>query len=416
MTKRAPRVMMLSWEYPPRIVGGIARHVHELSLALAARGVQVEVVTAPHPGTPAREALRVPKRAGSAGGRLVVHRAGADSVVPIDFLNGIHQLNGSLAETAIQVLREDRIDLIHAHDWLVAPAGKLLKNAYHIPLVATIHATEHGRNHGIHNDLQHYIHSWEWLLSYEAWRVIVCSKYMAGELHEVLATPEDKLDVIHNGLDLRRLVRKTKVSDDFRHRFAAPDDRIVLFVGRMVREKGAHVLVEALPAVLREHPKARLVLVGGGPNDHLRRRALALGVMDRVLLTGFVSEEDLQGLYQVAEVAVYPSLYEPFGIVALEGMGTGVPVVTSDIGGLREVVEHGVSGLLTWANNAASLAWGINQVLDDPELAAKLAREGQRRVKEHFGWDRIAGQTVEVYQRVIAEARRSGWTKRGERQ
>ena len=414
MTKRALRVLMLSWEFPPRIIGGIARHVHELSLALAGQGVQVEVVTAHHPGAPDREGVRIPK-AKAAQGRLVVHRAPPDPVLPLDFLNGIHQLNGSMVETAIRVLQEERADLIHAHDWLVAPAAKLLKHAFRLPLVGTIHATEHGRNQGIHNDLQHYIHSWEWLLSYESWRTICCSKFMAEELHRVLATPDDKLDVIPNGLDLRRLGTRRKVDADFRHRFAAPSDRIIMFVGRMVREKGAHVLVQAVPVVLAQHPEAKFIIAGGGQNDHLRRLAQALRVQDRVMLTGFVSEEDLQGLYQVAEVAVYPSLYEPFGIVALEGMASGVPVVTSDVGGLREVVDHGVTGLHTWANNPESLAWGINEVLGNPELAQQLARQGQRKVKAEFGWDRIAGMTLKVYQRVIAEARRSNWTKRGNR-
>jgi len=410
----AIKVLALAWEFPPRVVGGLARHVDELYRAMAGQGAEIHVVTAHHPGAPQTEVVA---EGGQDGGRLVVHRAPADPIAPLDFLTGILEMNYGLCEVAIPALGGDGFSLIHAHDWLVAPAAKALKHAYRVPLIATIHGTEHGRHQGLHTPLQHYIHAWEWLLIHEAWRAVCVSQYIADEVERVHAAPADKLDVIHNGLDRERLIRHNMTAQakhEFLDRFGARNQRIVLFVGRMVREKGAHVLIEAAPKVLRGHPEALFVLVGGGPNDHLGKRARELDIDSRIRITGFIPDEELANLYQTASVAVCPSLYEPFGIVALEGMAAGLPVVVSDAGGLPEVVEHEKTGLLTWANNPESLATGITRVLDDEALAQRLARAGAERVRERFGWDAIAARTLQAYQRVIDEWRASAWRRGGE--
>jgi len=392
------RVLMLSWEFPPRIVGGIARHVAELSHALARGGVEVDVLTAHHPGAPTVEVLAAGE------GRVRVMRAAPNPVNPLDFISDIHQLNFLLLE---RLLAEGDVeyDLLHAHDWLVAFTARTLKHGRQIPLIATIHATEAGRNRGIHNPMQSYIHSLEWLLTYDAWRVICCSNAMASEVFDSLQVPLDKVRVVPNGVDPARL-RCADTSQQlaaFRSRWANPDERIVFFVGRLVREKGVEALVAAMPEVIAAHPEAKFVIAGGGYADHLRQRAASLGLAQKVVFTGFLPEADLPRLYAVADVAVFPSLYEPFGIVALEAMAAGVPVVTSDIGGFREVVRHGETGLHTWANNPHSLAWGINQVLSDPRLAARLRREGLREVRARFSWDGVAEQTLAVYREVLTQ-------------
>jgi glycogen(starch) synthase len=393
---------MLSWEFPPRIIGGISRHVDELSRALARLGVAVDVLTAHHPGAPAHETI-------ASGAQAVrVLRARANPVDPLDFISDIHQLNFLLLERLL-AQGETAYDLVHAHDWLVAFAARTLKHGRGLPLVATIHATEAGRNQGIHTPLQSYIHSLEWLLTYEAWRVICCSQASAGELTSGLQVPPDKLQVVPNGVDRDRLRRSRSPQKlaAFRARWAAPGESIVLFVGRLVREKGVEVLIEAMPHVLRAHPEAKLVVAGGGWQAHLRQRAEALGLGPKVAFTGFLPEEDLPLLYGVADVAALPSLYEPFGIVALEAMAAGVPVVTSDIGGFREVVRHGETGLQTWANNPQSLAWGIIQVLSDRALANRLRRAARRLVAESYHWDGIARQTLAIYQEVLSQSERA---------
>jgi len=404
-TSAPPRVLMLSWEFPPRIIGGLARHVSELSLALAKAGAEVEVITAHVAGTPAKEQIW-PRGKGRAGS-LVVRRAPPDPIHPLDFIASIHQLNFGLLQ---QFLGGERsFDIIHAHDWLVAQAAWTLKHGLGVPLVCTIHATEHGRQQGIHTPLQSYIHANEWLLTYESWRVICCSGFMAEEVKRVHATPAGKLRVIPNGIEAARLrisPREKENLAEFRGRWAAPEEKIVLFVGRMVREKGAHILIEAMPRVLSAWSKAKFVIVGGGWTGHLASRAAALGVRNRMLLPGFVSEEDLRRLYGVADAAVFPSLYEPFGIVALEAMAAGVPVVTSDIGGFREVVRPGETGIHTWANNPDSLAWGILEVLRNPEEAALRARRAMKEVKARFAWDKVADQALAVYREALNKPKR----------
>jgi len=418
---RPRRVLMLSWEYPPRIVGGIARHVAELSQALAERGLVVDVVTAHHPEAEVQEEIP----ASSGEGIVRVLRGAAQPINALDFVGEIHQLDFGLLE---RVMRDwgrgdvaggkpegragmgmpalQTYDVIHAHDWLVAFAARTLRHGLDVPLVATIHATEAGRQGGIHTPMQRYIHSVEWLLTYDAWRVICCSRAMAGEVTLGLRVPPDKLRVIPNGVDPKRMrcADKPKELAEYRRRWAREDERIILFVGRLVREKGAEVLIEALPEVLAAHPEAKLVVAGGGWWGHLAGRAAALGIGHKVAFAGFVPEEDLPRLYAVAEVAVFPSLYEPFGIVALEAMAAGKAVVTSDIGGFREVVRHEETGLQTWANNAGSLGWGIKRVLGDAALAARLRRNGQREAAARFGWAGIAEETVTVYEEVLGLA------------
>jgi len=393
---------MCSWEYPPRIVGGIARHVDELSRALARAGAEVDVLTAYHAGAAATEEIPV------GPGRVRVLRAGATPLNALDFVGEIHQLDFSLLARLLAE-GERRYDLVHGHDWLVAFAAWTLKYGWGLPLVATMHATEAGRNEGVRTPMQHYIHSVEWLLTYEAWRVICCSRAMAGEIAGALNVPRDKLRVVPNGVDPARVRCEDSAEGlgEFRKRWARPEERIVLFVGRLVREKGAEVLIEAIPEVVAARPEAKFVVAGGGWYGHLRDRAAALGVGHKVTFGGFVPEEDLPRLYAVAEAAVYPSLYEPFGIVALEAMAAGVPVVTSDIGGFREVVRHGKTGIQTWANNPHSLAWGIKEVLSDRRLAGRLRRAGKREVRERYGWDGIAKQTLDVYEEVVRERERA---------
>lgn len=404
---------MLSWEYPPRIVGGIARHVEEIAWALAARGDEVHVVTCEFPGAPAEETYR----------GVHIHRV--TPYTPVDnFIHWVHQLNAAMRDRADALLREwtkgktplkkrasqDGI-ILHAHDWLAYFSAVALKNEHHLPLVATIHATEYGRNNGIHNQTQSYINGIEWQLCFEAWRVIVCSDFMKGEVAHALQTPWDKMDVVFNGVEADKFAFDfpPEETGPFRAQYAAPEEKLIFFVGRGTHEKGAHVLIDALPKVRAQYHDAKLIIVGGGNKDHLIRQANDLGVGRHVFFTGFVPDDILLRIYKVIDVACFPSLYEPFGIVALEAMAAGVPVVVSDAGGLKEVVQHDVSGLVTWAGNSDSLAWGIVRMLKDPGHAEWMAANALRRVREVFNWDRIAGQTQQTYKRVWSEYCASEW-------
>lgn len=396
------RIIMLSWEYPPRLIGGLARAVHDLSNALAEKDVTVQVVTCEHPGAPAEEV---------AGGVEIYRVPGGPDYS--NFMQWIKVLNDN-TEAKVEELLKDYDGkkgepvLLHAHDWLSEFAAKSLKLRHKIPLIATVHATEHGRHYGIHSDMQRHISHIEWELTYEAWRVIVCSYFMQKEVNDVLSVPTTKIDVIPNGIFTDHFHTDGDLAD-FRKKWAFDDEKLVFFVGRDVYEKGAHVLVEAFGDVLRGYNRAKLVIAGKGERANQKEIAEKLGISDRVYFAGFIDDDTLYKLYKVIDVAVFPSIYEPFGIVALEGMAAGVPVVTSDAGGLNEVVDHGVTGIKTRAGDPSSLAWGILQVLQNPTGAKYMADMALNKVKTVYSWSRIAEQTIAVYERVWDEYVKSSW-------
>lgn len=394
------RVLMLSWEYPPKSVGGLARHVEDLSTSLAAEGHHVHVITCGTQGVPAYQVHH----------GVHIHRVEPYAVNAIDFLTWILQLNLRMLEYAMVLMQENAgFDLVHCHDWLVAFAGRALKHAYQLPLVATIHATEAGRNQGLHNDMQRYISSVEWWLTYEAWRVIVCSEHMRHEVRGVFQIPPDKVAIIPNGVKPEKF-RSAQPPPHFRERFAQPWEQIVFFVGRLVREKGVHVLLDAAPQVLASSPDAKFVVAGTGPMEgQLKHQARTLGIADKVCFTGYIDDHTRNHLYRNAKVAVFPSLYEPFGIVALEGMAAGTPVVVSDTGGLNEIVTHGVTGLKAYTGDSASLAGNISAVLRDASFAEQLKQNATRLVEEVYDWRQIARRTAQVYLAVYSEYRRSPW-------
>ena len=417
------RVLMLSWEYPPKIVGGIARHVEDLSEALAKqKDMEVHVVTCEFPGAAAEEIVN----------GVHIHRvAPYDSPGGYnDFVHWVHQLNAAMRDRAHGLLTEWTTPrtraktgkssktvapvepiILHAHDWLAHFAAVDLKYTFKLPLIATIHATEFGRNSGIHSEINRYINRIETELVNQAWRVIVCTDFMNNEVKYALHAPWDKLDTIYNGVNADKFNFEFPVEEaqEFRAQFASPNEKIVLFVGRGVREKGCQVLVDAMPRVRARYNDAKLVVAGGGYRQHLIDQAKSLGIGPYSYFTGFIPDQTLLRLYKVADVACFPSLYEPFGIVALEGMAAHTPVVVSNAGGLPEVVEHDVTGTVTFANSPDSLAWGISRVLHNPDFARAMADRAYERIETVFNWSRIADQTTGVYARVWSEYVLSGW-------
>ena len=401
------RVIMLSWEYPPKIVGGISPHVYGLAHGLVALGVEVHVITCEHLGAAEEEI---------ADG-IHLYRV-TPSGPGNDFIHWVQLLNDAMldrADTLIPTLLAADAEsplILHAHDWLTHFAAASLKHKYHLPLTATIHATEYGRNSGIKGPTQEYINSVEWQLQNEAWRVIVCTEFMKLECEHALHTPWGKMDVVPNGVEAAKFQLPAFTPEEkaaFRARYAAPEEKIIFFVGRMVREKGVQILIEALPKVRWGYHDAKLLICGGGQREHLVNLAAYLGMERHVYFAGFVPDEDLMKIYAVSDIACFPSLYEPFGIVALEAMAAGLPVVVSDAGGLPEVVENGVTGITTYAGNPNSLADGLLKLLHEPETASRLVAAAHERVLETFNWETIAAQTEAVYERIWIEYTTSGW-------
>lgn len=394
------RILMLSWEYPPRIVGGISRVVHDLAQALAMQGNEVRVVTCWDNGTPEMEKDK----------NVFVHRARSYDVNALNFIDWVFQLNFAFLEQSLRIINEiGAVDIIHAHDWIVTFASRVLKHTYTIPLVSTIHATESGRNRGIHNEIQKYINDVEWWLTYESWKVIVNSGYMKNEVKNIFGLPEDKIQVIPNGIDADRFKGYEK-DWNFRRNYAMDTEKIIFFIGRLVNEKGAHVLIEAMPKILYHYNDAKLVISGKGPQlDYLREKARLMNLAHKVYFTGYISDEELCRLYKCADVAVFPSLYEPFGIVALEAMAANVPVVVSDAGGLGEIVEHNIDGMKSYAGSPNSLADSILEILKKPEKAVKMKNKAFEKIKNVYNWEVISRQTLELYEEVLAQRKTVKW-------
>ncbi len=397
------RVLMFSWEYPPHVVGGLGEHVAHLVPALATEGVEVHLVTPRWAGGPSEER----------GEGYTIHRVNPPTFEAPDVYTCAWQTNLAMEKHAENLWRaSDPFDLVHAHDWLVAFAPVALKRSFKTPLVATIHATERGRSRGyLGSDTQYAINNTEWWLTYEAWRIICASQYMAGEVSGYFHVPRDKIDVIPNGVSADAFAQwRGEDLSAFRGMYAQPHEQIVFTVGRVVQEKGVGVLVEAVPRVLAQCPQAKFVIAGsGGYLEPLRRRAWELGVADKVLFTGFIPDEDRDRLYLVASCAVFPSLYEPFGIVALQAMAAQTPVVVSEVGGLAEVVRHAETGITVYPDNPDSLAWGILHTLQHPDWARQRAANAYRMVLEEYNWPVIARRTLELYQRVVEERATTRW-------
>ncbi|MBE9118694.1 glycosyltransferase family 4 protein [Lusitaniella coriacea LEGE 07157] len=394
------KILVLAWEFPPRLVGGLARHVAELYPELVKLGHEIHLITVEFGSAPSYEIVE----------GIYVHR------VPVgeseNFFHWTVNLNESMGKRGSELLSEAiPFDLIHAHDWLVGDAAIALKHTFKIPLVATFHATEFGRNNGIHANEQHYIHQKETLLAYNAWRVIVCTGHMQREVHQALQTPWDKIDVIFNGIRPEKKQLPPHFDRaNFRRRYANDSEKIVYYVGRMSYEKGVFVLLNAAPQVLREMGgHVKFAIVGGGNTDRFKAQAWNLGIWDKCYFTGFMPEDELDKFQAVADCAVFPSLYEPFGIVALESFAARVPVVVSDTCGLPEVVQHTKTGIVTYTNNADSLAWGILEVLKNPGYARWLVDNAYEDLDRRFNWAKLAKQTEAVYEKVVGARSRVVW-------
>jgi glycosyltransferase involved in cell wall biosynthesis len=396
---------MLSWEYPPHVVGGMGKHVMDLVPALALTGDEIHILT--------------PRLSGGAAHEITpegvhIHRVEPPQIEDYSFVAFATKTNAIMEQAAHALTAEvGGFDLIHAHDWLDAAAGVALKHAWRRPLIATMHATERGRGQGFisHNGHSDQINQIEWWLCYEAWRVITCSHFMANQIHDYFNTPMDKIDVVPNGIYVQPdPFTSEEERRAFRQRFVADDQSLVFFVGRLVYEKGPHVLLDAWPRIHATLPQARLVIAGAGSYlPALKQRAWDMGIADQVTFAGFISDDERDRLYHVADVAVFPSLYEPFGIVALEAMAARCPVVVAATGGLAEVVIPHETGLTVPPNDPAALAWGVQHTLQHPAWTKARVANAARSAADDYNWRALAQATQEVYARTQLAWQLDGW-------
>ncbi len=389
------RVLMLSWEYPPVIEGGLARHVRKLAEALVRQGMTVDVLTrGVGDGSPDGHA-GVDELDG-----VTIHRV-REPGWPRDldrFVAWVEQMNGDMLAAGEALAEDVRYDLVHGHDWLVAQASATLAERLGVPYVTTIHATEHGRHQGwVQDPPQSHIHSVEHWMARRADALIVCSYYMRGHVADIFDVDERRVAVIPNGIDPREL-RPAGDLQSLRRKFAEPHEKLVLFVGRLVYEKGFQLALDALPGVLEEVEDVRFLVAGSGTHEaELKAQAERLGLSDHGSFLGWIGDDVLHSLYRIADLCVVPSIYEPFGLVALEAMASGCPCIVADTGGLREVVPVGERvGLRFNGGDAEHLGVMIERLLVDEALRERLVTEASEHVLR-FDWDDIAQRTRGIY-------------------
>ena len=403
------RVLLISWEYPPVIEGGLSRHVRKLSEQLVRDGVEVHVLT--------RGGGRLPAEADQHG--VIVHRVrvggregGSGAKFPKDpsaFVRWVDAMNGHMHARAADLCDRIEVDLVHSHDWLVADAAQLAAREIDRPWLVTVHATEYGRHQGwVQNHPQSHIHAAERAMVRRADHVITCSRYMRVHVANVFGVRPSKITAIPNGVDPRDLEPIEPDLPVLRARYADPGELLVLLVGRLVYEKGFHLALDALAPILRRGRGVRFVVAGTGMAEaELKRQAKKLGLAGHGVFLGWIGDDMLHSLYRVSDLCIVPSIYEPFGLVALEAMASGCLCVVADTGGLREVVPvEGTVGLRFPSRDATALRGVLERVLTDDAERAQLVAEAREHVLR-FDWAEVARRTAEVYGVLVGATSRA---------
>ena len=395
------RVLLVSWEYPPVIEGGLGRHVRKLSEQLVRDGVEVHVLT--------RGGGRLPREADQHG--VIVHRVREPQFPkdPAAFVRWVDAMNSDMHALAAELCERFDFDLVHSHDWLVAGAAWQAARQIDRPWLVTVHATEFGRHQGwVQNHPQSHIHAAERAMVRRADHVITCSRYMRVHVANVFGIRPAKVTAIPNGIDPRDLEPVSTDLPALRARFAEPDELLVLLVGRLVYEKGFHLALDALAPVVGRLGGVRFVVAGTGSAEaELKRQARRLGLTGHGAFLGWVGDDMLHSLYRVSDLCIVPSLYEPFGLVALEAMASGCLCVVADTGGLREVVPvEGTVGLRFPSRDAGALGAVLERVLTDDGERAQLVAEAREHVLR-FDWGEVARRTAEIYGALVAGANKA---------
>ncbi len=380
-------ILVLSWEYPPNIVGGLSRHVQDLSRHLVKKGKTVHVITAG--GNSLKEFEE--------DQGVYVHR-----VMPLhphenDFFQWVFDLNISITRKIHELMNHNRFELIHAHDWIVTTSALMTKSIYDIPLVTTIHSTESGRNNGIHTDLQQKIHNEEDAVIKESNTIIVCSEHMKQEVNELFVR-EAPIEVIPNGVDIENVINKKS--------YTRPIEEPFYFsVGRMVYEKGFETIIDTAE-VLKKTSNRKFIIAGKGPELEYYRQLVRLkGLEEHVHFIGYISDDERNRYLHHCEAVIFPSLYEPFGIVALEAMAAQKAVIATNTGGLRTIIKKGNVGILFEPNNPLSLIEALEELESQPDQKFKLGENGQDVINSMFNWERIASRTINIYDDILLQSK-----------
>lgn len=410
------RIGFFVWEYPPALVGGLGTYAEYITREYIELGHDVTVFTLNPGNLPTREIIR----------GVEVHRpliADASNVFPvfvtedlrrwgtnIRFFNDIFLYNILSSTKFINdlVRKEDtEFDVVCVHDWLSSIAGNIIKNETKIPVVFHVHSTEWGRSGGQGSEVVSHFES---QTAQTCDHIITVSEAMRDDLVRH-GWSEPKISAVWNGVDPEKYDPSLVESKDIQrirdHYGVQKDGSLILFIGRLTWVKGTRNLVQAMPSIVANFPKSKLLILGKGEEQRdLLELANRLGVGDHVICNfEFIPEPDRIAHYAASDVCVFPSTYEPFGIVSLEAMSMAKPVVVGAqgvVGFKEQVVPSGPeqNGFHVNGNNPADIAWGLEEVLKDPEKAKKWGENGRKRVLQYFTWRKAAEQTLQIYESV----------------
>jgi glycogen(starch) synthase len=411
------RIGFFVWEYPPALVGGLGTYAEYVTQEYVDIGHDVSVFTLNPGNLRTREIVR----------GVEVHRpviADASNVFPFfvvddlkkwgtniklfndifiyNILSATKFLNGLIAKEQYQ------FDVICVHDWLSSIAGLVIKNESKIPVVFHTHSTEWGRSGGQGSEVVTHLEN---AMAQNADRIITVSYAMQQDLAKH-GWPTSKISVVWNGVDAKRYdpqrVRQADVQV-IRQKYGIPTDwNMILFVGRLTWVKGVRNILQAMPSVLKEFPKTKLVILGKGEEQcDIVETAERLNIKNNIVYRfDFVPEDERILHYAASDMCVFPSLYEPFGIVSLEAMSMEKPVVVGArgvVGFKEQIVSSGPeqNGIHVNGEDPADIAWGIKETLRSPEKARIWGENGRKRVLEFFTWRKVADETIQIYESLL---------------
>jgi len=417
------RIGFFVWEYPPKLVGGLGTYADYITREFVGLGHDVTVFTLNQGDLRTREVFK----------GVEIHRpmiANASNVFPmfvtedlkrwgtnIRFFNNLFIYNILSATKFINGLLKKEgynFDIVCVHDWLSSISGIIVKNDTKMPVVFHVHSTEFGRSGGRGSEVVSYL---ELATAEAADRIITVSHAMREDLTRH-GWPKSKISVVWNGVDPERYNPERCNKEDvekIREKHGIKKDECMLFfLGRLTWVKGVRNLVQAMPLILEEYPKTKLVILGKGEQQRdITETASRLGISDKLLCHfEFVPEEERILYYAAADVCIFPSTYEPFGIVSLEAMSMAKPIVVGAHGvvGFREqVISSGPdqNGVHVNGGDPADIAWGVKLTLKDPKKAKKWGENGRKRVKRYFTWKKAAEQTLQIYQALQSGSEQS---------
>jgi glycosyltransferase involved in cell wall biosynthesis len=388
------RILQIIPEHLASQQAGISRHGYDLSQALAIFGHEVHVVTAPPPFD-GYQSHQTPYRLHAV---RTVSPSHATSI-------SMPEMQALLLAEAICVIKDYGLpDLLHVHGHFNASLGAALKILWKIPLVVTSHYTEVGLPAalGTNTTNSNNAKMERWLLQLAD--LIICPSHsLYQEIRVHYKMPSHKMIIIPNGVQLDDRSCLTELVH-VRDVLAKRNDSIILYAGRLSPEKGPHVLLEAFYRLSKSFPLARLVFVGSGAQyPALQKKVKQWGLIGRVTFTDHLAPKELRHLYSICDLLVMPSLYEVFGLVAVEAMSFGVPVIASDIGGLGEIIIHDETGMLVPPGDPSALAETLKMILSDSDLALRLACGGREFVEKCFSWKNVVPMIESAYRRLAGK-------------